>query len=361
MLSDSELSVVVQGGISKYTLKSLKRIREFLPNSEIILSTWKDTDISFLSGYYDLVVFSDMPEAFDYGNGSLNNLNRQLISTQKGIELSKRKYVLKLRSDLVLKNNKILNISDTYKRNNDLLLFKKRIIVGNIFSLKFTTNGKEKNFMPFQISDWFFLGLKEDIKKLFDIPIAKEPDNTYYFKKHTYDKNKYCHFKNLTWRYTAEQYIQYMCVSKYFSISFKHMMDYNKKNIEFSEKYVVNNFLILDKKKTGIEILKEPYKSYNYLMDGVVRNSMYDDYIWQSDYKKYIDPEFKISKYVKIKHKLKLEKCFIKFIENVDKLKISINNFFRIFFDPAKYFFKALKGLFKILFRFFVLLFEKDK
>ena len=53
MIDSKDISVIVQGPINKKeTPKCLKSIRKFLPEAEIILSTWQGTDISNLD--YDI-------------------------------------------------------------------------------------------------------------------------------------------------------------------------------------------------------------------------------------------------------------------------------------------------------------------
>ena len=49
-ISSKELSVVVQGAVSPLeTISCLKSIRKYLPDAQIILSTWKNSDISELN------------------------------------------------------------------------------------------------------------------------------------------------------------------------------------------------------------------------------------------------------------------------------------------------------------------------
>ena len=55
MIENRDISVVVQGAVSKeYTTKCLKSIRRNLPGSQIVLSTWEDSDTSGLD--YDKLI-----------------------------------------------------------------------------------------------------------------------------------------------------------------------------------------------------------------------------------------------------------------------------------------------------------------
>lgn len=96
MIDSQDISVVVQGAISKEeTPKCLKSIRKFLPNAEIVLSTWEGSDVSFLNGLYDILLLNKDPGAGYYYKTETtvkyNNINRQLFSTQKGLKKSNKK------------------------------------------------------------------------------------------------------------------------------------------------------------------------------------------------------------------------------------------------------------------------------
>ena len=84
-------------------------IRKYLPKSKIILSTWDGSNVNGLD--YDIVIFNKDPggslcSAND--DKILNNVNREIVSTLAGLKVCKTKYVFKIRSDLIIKSNKIL-------------------------------------------------------------------------------------------------------------------------------------------------------------------------------------------------------------------------------------------------------------
>ncbi|TXJ44182.1 hypothetical protein EPJ70_08075 [Brachyspira aalborgi] len=62
IIDTKDISVVVQGAIDKgYTPLCLKSIRKYLPESEIILSTWEGSDVENLD--YDVLVLNKDHEA----------------------------------------------------------------------------------------------------------------------------------------------------------------------------------------------------------------------------------------------------------------------------------------------------------
>ena len=138
MISPKDISVIVQGVINiKETPKCLKSIRKYLPDAEIILSTWEDSDISGLD--YDIVVLNQDPGAIIIEEFShkvvYNNMNRQLLTTQEGLKKASRKYAMKLRSDLILTSDKFLKYFDEFQnRTDNYKLFERKIIVPALFT-----------------------------------------------------------------------------------------------------------------------------------------------------------------------------------------------------------------------------------
>lgn len=262
-INNSDISVVVQGYADDSTSYLLNSIRKYLPGSTIILSTWGYCNTSKLD--YDKLVISDDPGAipceiwsnFDRGN----NGNRQIVSTKSGLNEVDTKYVLKLRSDLVL-------LGDGFKkylyllveRDDDYLVFDERIVIGELFSrhnFVYHRNGKEYDVpKPFHPSDWFAFGLTEDVKKLYgNVSIIPDDEIQYdqlvhqdYVKKYDY---KY------SWRYTTEQHILLEALKdKMPQNMFRDWTDWNEKNIEYSRKIMLNNFVFLDMARSDILNLK---------------------------------------------------------------------------------------------------------
>ena len=81
----SEISVVVQGGLSDVTEQCIQSLRILFPNAEIILSTWADGKAIKINA--DKTVLSLDPGAVvcDKVTGTWNNVNRQIVSTQAGL------------------------------------------------------------------------------------------------------------------------------------------------------------------------------------------------------------------------------------------------------------------------------------
>ena len=105
-MNSSDLSFVIQGplfrtsGAGDLALKCTNSIRKFFPDSEIILSTWQDQDAGGLP--VDQIVRNEDPGGFEDLNGEKLNVNRQILSTRKGLEVATRRYAVKFRADFAL-------------------------------------------------------------------------------------------------------------------------------------------------------------------------------------------------------------------------------------------------------------------
>ena len=173
MIDSKDISVVVQGAIDNIeTRKCLISIRKYLPDAEIILSTWEGSDTSSLD--YDQVIYNKDPGAIiiDESDGKkiYNNMNRQLLSTQSGLDKVKRKYTLKVRSDLILNGNSFLKYFDKFqKRIDNYKLFERKIIIPSLVTRYYINLYKKSGWAltPFHFSDWWFLGLTKDVKTYF--------------------------------------------------------------------------------------------------------------------------------------------------------------------------------------------------
>lgn len=328
MIKSKDISVVVQGAISPvFTKKVLRSVRCRLPQAEIILSTWQGSNVDGLD--YDELILSKDPgaEILHPQWTQYHNLNRQIVSTKAGLQKAKRKYTLKIRTDIKLTSNSFLEYFGKFpQRSEKLKLLKERVLVCQYYCRK-------AEVFPYHLSDWVFFGLTEDVQNIWDIPLAKEPEMTKWFYKHNLlpkhlnPNNPFNYFRH---RYCAEQYILSTFIKKYENINFEHMWDISFENTDKTKLCFANNFVILSDTQYGIEFLKgQPPKDENLYT--------YND--WQTLYKMYCDANYSL-KYENTKketYKNKVIKTWRKLIEfHKAWIMFILNGLNHIFWKPIK-------------------------
>jgi len=162
-VSPDNLSIIFQGPIfHEFTLKAIKTTRKVFPESEIILSTYNGSDVTNLMNYIDRLVTIEDP-GFDYhffGYSDYNlrtNIYRMISTSLNGIQKSTKKFAVKLRSDTILHNREILNLYNSL--SSQAMEFSNKIMVSKIM---------DENYLDeFFIGDWFQMGLRSDLEKLY--------------------------------------------------------------------------------------------------------------------------------------------------------------------------------------------------
>lgn len=295
-ITSDEISVVVQGPVHKIRTKQCTdSIRKLLPQAEIILSTWDGTDVSGLD--YDILIMSKDPGGVLQKNFKskkmYGNLNRMITSTNSGIEKASRKYILKLRSDMIIDSTNFLNMFFEFpNRCEKYKLFEKRILASTLFSKFAEVKHGKRQVIAFHVSDWWFFGLREDIKKyLLASQLVEEPYFSNYFE-YPENKDKKSVYSKFSWRFSPEQYLGYSCFSKYFSdIKMEDCSDVSDSINEKSQICLANNFIFLEYKQSGIRNLKmacskyEPFSGEQYL-------DLYNFYNFEMQYKKYCENSY---------------------------------------------------------------------
>jgi hypothetical protein len=249
MLS-KDISVVVQGPVCEVaTAKCLKSIRECLPDSKIILSSWKGSDLSTVESLCDEVILSTDPGQIIQQrtmSGSkpkvrYSNINRQIVTTLSGLKRVNTKYVLKFRSDLALCNAGFLNYFDSYQEFDDMFkCVEKRVLLWNLY----TRNPKIKFTLAYHFSDVVMFGLRDDLHNIWDIPLCA-PDDFVKYGEHEFA------------RYAPEQHVWLNFLRKYHAIECPEFDTQCKEVIRESENYMFNNVVLLSSKQFGLKVLKK--------------------------------------------------------------------------------------------------------
>lgn len=251
MITDKEISVVVQGNIEKqYIYQCIESIHRVMPNSELILSTWRSDQELTHDLECDLFVFSDDPGGplLNKKENRLNNINRELVSTLAGVNKAKRRYILKIRSNMTVSNLKFLEIYEKEREGVYHNLLKNKILILNYY-----TRNPRVLPMPFCPSDWIAFGFSEDLKAYYDIPLQNIEESLWY-KTHKNESTFFCDVYSL---FAPEQYILISFLKKkHVQMECKNYYDIDNSRLAFCERLMSNLFIIVDLEMGSFSFLK---------------------------------------------------------------------------------------------------------
>lgn len=281
MASIAERTTFVMQGpiIEGVTRECLESIRLYFPESLILLSTWNGSNVDDLD--FDECVLSDDPGGQFYSNqlnSRQNNVNRQIISTLRGLDAVNTKYVFKIRTDFAISGRGFLEFWQRFRRPcGPYKVFDERMLA----CCYFARNPAGLMRMPFHPSDLAFFGMTSDVRRLFDIPLMTETEAYWYADKGA-----------LVNRFVPEQYIFINCLKKSGrEIDCQHYHDISGDNIKETEMYFAENFTMLEfeqfcliSKRPGISISRDP-KSFS---------ACYTHIEWLRLYERYVDPSISI-------------------------------------------------------------------
>ncbi len=294
MLSSDQISVVVQGPIvggphdpykRRLTLRSLESVRRHLPDAEIVLSTWRGSDASGLP--FDRLVESEDPGGMDCDNGNRPrtlgpcqyNTNRQIVSTRDGLRAASRDYAMKLRSDMELTGTGFLRYFGRYPARSDAWrIFRERVVIPTYFS-----RNPHRYPYPFNPSDWFHFGRREDLVDLWDIPLADHEMVRWFETRQPPVEDP---LPWPTYRYTAEQYIWLSFLRKHAPVACDHRADISHDAVAISELTIANNLVIAELADLNIRFRKYPIPLPEWV-------TLYTHGDWERLYQRYCAPDFR--------------------------------------------------------------------
>ena len=232
------ISVVLHGPVRPETFSSIASIRNLLPDAELIFSTWKGENINHLD--CDYIITSDEPPAFiqHKNSGTKNNLNRLIRSGALGVLKARRKYILKMRSDLILDSTAFLDTFNLYPKCTSKTCLQHKVLIPLLFS----RISYRRHATPFHLSDWAAFGLREDIQSIFScIQEVKEPEFTEWFSQ----RRLRSPYGTTMFRMAPEQYIYYSFYRRYFDdVTMNDCTDNDAKICQKADEFVVSNFIV---------------------------------------------------------------------------------------------------------------------
>ncbi len=282
-IKNTDITVVVQGAISlpdpknpsKITTEHcISSVREILPGAKIILSTWTGMKTEGLD--YDILVENEDPGqnkiTHPHHKLRIANDNRQIRSTYEGLKRVKTTFAMKLRSDNYLANDNFKLLFGKFEnRHPEYHFLKERVVTCSSFCRELEKGGRT----PFQVCDFFYFGLIEDLLDIWNIPFFPRERITNLSKWH--------------YRLSTEQNLWVSFLTKHTNdINCSHLLDESENNIRKSHISIANNLVVAEHSTLGLGIpdrfhLKEK-----------VRCSFISFFRWQTLYQKYCDENYPI-------------------------------------------------------------------
>ena len=188
-----------------------------------------------------------------------NNINKQRECCLQGIDSASNNLILRIRTDQILLNDRILELWNIVEKYPKLTLKKGRILTSSIFSI----NPRYSERMPYHISDMLQLGYKEDLISYFSAPEYSFEYATWYERNpHTQTSNKF--EKSFRSKFAVEQWLALHYIfgcEKKFPIAFHN--NCSKDIIKEFENTFIDYFAIGHPSDIGLRANKfKNYESY---------------------------------------------------------------------------------------------------
>jgi hypothetical protein len=154
-------SVIFRGSLvydkhpKNYLKESIKILREWF-DGEVIVSTWKHQEKHLIGiDGIDKIVLSEDPR-----EGPIQQLKRQIISYEKGLDVASGNLILVTRTDFIHRKNIFEYHNSLPKFDEKFKILKEKLLIGNMMSINPVSNELPNTF---RLCDWFQLGNSEDI------------------------------------------------------------------------------------------------------------------------------------------------------------------------------------------------------
>jgi len=262
-IDDSGLSFVVQGpilysgGICLADL-SIQSIRKHFPGSEVILSSHQGSDVSNLD--YDKLALTGIDEFREIENdkfGNFMNANNQLRTTRAGLELATRPYVVKIRSDMVVKNSNILTLLNNRPKRakSPKIITREPVIVLNWS----TVNPDTFLRLLHHPSDQLHAGATEDVRSIWSCP-PYPVSYMRWFEWNAYPKN--AQHGDYLQRYRSESWIWYNFVKEHCKFDFPDSYSFSEELKNESKILIASNLMVVSSKMAGVKSSKNANPSW---------------------------------------------------------------------------------------------------
>ena len=294
-----EISVVIQGPVfgasgdapeARWTQRAIESVRRVLPDAEIVLSTWKRSDLAGLDA--DIIIENADPGGTPHFQSKvMNNVNRQIVSTRAGLRAATRPFVLKIRSETILEHGGFIGYFGRFEAATPGKVLGQRVVTSTVPS---PIQGVEPGHVCYSPSDWFYFGRREDVRDIWELPLAPEPDTTLWFLSNPMPEGVVSVGVKL--RYAIEQYVWTTFLRKHHHVEFNSLWDSNAQTKPMSEASMAANLVLISPRQAGLRSLKYA-DSYDWGFWDHAKRGFFDHGHWRVLYETYayrVPPLFRL-------------------------------------------------------------------
>lgn len=254
-INPNDVTVVMQGPLTEDTGRLIVQTKKALGTSHLILSTWTKPDPSTERECAHVVISED-PGSYPIDRkGTPNNLNRQIVSTCNGLQAVETPYALKLRTDCGIVNDNLLRL-DISRNSGDgprRAVFHHKVVIPRFA----TKNEFACTPFLFHPSDVAAFGLTEDIRRLYDHPLAQSADWNLTETSANHRVAELMKKSMLVCKNTPEQYLFLSAIrSAGFDIHLHHPNAFTEDLAAESRLWMQENFVVLAEEDFGLEHTK---------------------------------------------------------------------------------------------------------
>lgn len=297
------LSILIHGKLDfkpenspkyNYSIRQVTKLTEIFPSTKIIISTWRNEFIpsQFKSENINIIFGEDPGASLISKDGATHNLDRHIQSTKFGLNEVDTEYVLIIRPDLLIKNDKILKKYVRYWSRyfgDDKTFNSEFSLEAPLLALADGTKNEgnaNKYFWGwgmflFHTCDFLYLGKTSDMRKIFNIDISQDGRGSppqfaleYYLKQ---QNARHIHSKYIQ-RWVAEAYpiVSYLRHKSDFKLP-NTSWEWDNETINLSQRWHTKAVILLNMRGNGIVWLKNRFSLQSFPLGSLCR---YSEFLW---------------------------------------------------------------------------------
>jgi hypothetical protein len=299
----SSLTILIHGKLDfkpenspkyNYSVRQIEKLTELFPDTKIIISTWENEFIPlrFKSGNINIIFGKDPGASLISKDGETHNLDRHVQSTKSGLSEVDTEYVLIIRPDILIKNDKILKKYVRYWSKyfgQDKTFNSEFSLEAPLLALADGTKNEDNankyfwgwGMFLFHTCDFLYLGKTSDMRKIFNISISQDGRGS----PPQFALNFY--LKQINAFHTHSKYIQRWVAEAYPIVTYlKHKSDFklpntswewDKETINLSQRWHSKAVILLNMRGNGIVWLKNKYSLQSFPFGSLCR---YSEFLW---------------------------------------------------------------------------------